>query len=72
MKKVTVIVQALGLIIGSGGIGLGSVLVYRGLHHQTAGSHTNFESMVVGAMLAIGGLIILSLLIRYKNGSEDD
>ena len=72
MKKVSVIVQALGLIIGSGAIGLGSVLVYRGLHHQTAGSHTSFESVVVGAMLAIGGLIILSLLIWYKSGSEDD
>jgi len=66
MKKSSVVVRALGLIVGSGGIGLGSVLVYRGLQHQTAGSHTSFESIVVGALLAIGGLVILSLLIWYK------
>lgn len=67
-----VIVQVLGLIIGCAAMGFGSVLAYRGLHHQTAGSHTNFESILVGVLLAIGGLVILSLLIWYKSGSEED
>lgn len=60
--------RALGLIVGSGAIGFGSVLVYRGLHHETGWSHTSLESKVAGALLAAGGLIVLAVLVWYRNG----
>ena len=66
MKKRTITVQALGVTMGSGAVGVGSVLVYRGLHHQTPASHSDFGSILVGGVLAAGGLIMLSLLIWYR------
>ncbi|MBM4462651.1 MAG: hypothetical protein FJ012_04840 [Chloroflexi bacterium] len=67
MKILSAVARALGLLVGSGAIGFGSVLVYRGIHHHTAGSHTSLESKVVGALLVTGGMILLAFLVWYRS-----